>query len=513
MPGALVPAVERALLAYKYDPDEGQRIEPREHAGLPPDVAGAARRRPARDAPCHQRVPSVRRCGMGSTVSEPYAVKHMVAHGGLWIFAYLLFVTGPLLVLVLGSVPPSRGFAWDFAMALGYAAMGMLGVQFALTARFRRMTAPFGIDVVYYFHRWLGAFAVGLVVLHWVLIAVADPDALAPLDPRHAPRYLTAGRCAFLALAILLATSLWRRALRIEYDRWRRLHALLAVLGFLAALAHIQGAGRYLQLPAQRSLWLGATLAWIALVVYVRVWRPWRLSRTPYRVVDVRRERGRSVTLTLEPDGHAGFAYQPGQFAWLTLRASPFAMREHPFSMSSTPTQPGRVAFTVKALGDFMRTLADVRQGERAYVDGPHGSFSVDRHPAAAGFVFVAGGVGIAPVVSMLRALADRGDPRPTYLFYGNRTREGTLFLEELDALAQRGTLQVVHVLTEPPPDWSGERGFVTADVLNRHLPRARTRYIWFVCGPNPMIRLAERSLAALGVSARRIHSEIFDLA
>jgi len=70
-----------------------------------------------------------------------------------WICVYLVLVLAPLLILILGKVPAGSGIWWDFSMALGFARMAMMGVQFLLTARFWRATAPFGIDIINYFHR------------------------------------------------------------------------------------------------------------------------------------------------------------------------------------------------------------------------------------------------------------------------------------------------------------------------------------------------------------------------
>lgn len=447
------------------------------------------------------------------TAGRPERRVHPGLEAAAWIAAYLVVAMGPLLLLVLGRLPPSRGFATDLAIAFGYAAMGMIGVQFVLTARFRRASSPFGIDVVYVFHRGLGVVALALAASHYGLLRLAQPASLGPLDPAEAPAYMTAGRFALLAFVVLVASSLARRRIRLEYDAWRRLHALLAACGFLAALAHIAGAGRYLDDPLTRRLWLAATLAWLALVVHVRVVRPWRLLRDPYRVVEVRRERGGSLTLALESVRGRAMAYEPGQFVWLTLRASPFAMREHPFSLSSTPTRPGRLEVTIKPLGDFTRAIRDVAPGELACVDGPYGAFSIDRHPGAAGAVFIAGGVGIAPIVAMLRALADRGDPRRLRLFYGSARSEDTPFREEIESLRGRLALDVVHVLHDPEPSWRGETGYIDADVLRRHLPDTLPGVEYFVCGPKGMMRLVERSLAARGVPPAHVRSEIFDLA
>jgi len=433
--------------------------------------------------------------------------------GLAWLLVYLALIVGPLTVLLLGERPRGGGFWWDFGLVLGYSSLAMMGVQFALTARFKRATAPFGIDLIYYFHRYLASAAFLLLLLHVALLWWKFPEVVGSLHPHRAPAYMSYGWIAFFAFALLMLSSLWRKPLKIEYDRWRRLHVLLALAGVIFAVLHVQGSGAYLEAPWKRALWSALALSWLLLAVWVRLLRPALLLRRPWRVESINQERGRSWTLTLVPEDGKPLHYQPGQFAWLTLRASPFALREHPFSFSSSPSRAGAVQFTIKELGDFTDRIGQVQPGERAYVDGPYGSFGVWRLPQAKGFVFIAGGVGIAPLISQLRALADAGDRRPIWLFYGNRDWERVVFREEIDALADKLDLRVIHVLGEPPPDWDGETGYVDAAVLARHLPEWRESLHYLVCGPDPMIRLAERSLAELGIPLRQLHSEIFDIA
>lgn len=430
-----------------------------------------------------------------------------------WILAYLALILAPLLLLLLGERPRGGGLGWDFALALGYSGLAMMGLQFWLTARFKRATAPYGIDIIYVFHRYLASIAFGFLVLHALVLWLGHRAAVGSLDPRVAPAYLSAGGAALLAFALLIATSLGRKALRLDYDRWRRAHGVLAVLGVVCGLWHVLGSGSYLDSPGKRALWLGLGGSWLALFAWVRVLRPWRLRRRPWRVVAVQREPGRNWTLSLQPEQARNFAFQPGQFIWLSLGCSPWAQREHPFSISSSPTRAGPLQVTIKELGDFTSGIGRTQVGEVAYVDGPYGRFSIDSHPGARGFVFVAGGAGIAPVISMLRALADRADPRPLWLFYGNRLEERIVFGQELEELRARLELRVVHVLGEPPPDWTGERGIIDLAVMQRHLPTSLDGLHFMVCGPQPLIRLAERNAEALGVPLRRLHSEIFDLA
>lgn len=100
-----------------------------------------------------------------------------------WISVYLLLVLSPLLVLMTGEMPLGSGFWWDFSMALGFAGMGMIGIQFLLTARFRRISAPFGIDIIYYFHRYLAVMAFVFIFLHFLIIRIDNVDALGAINP------------------------------------------------------------------------------------------------------------------------------------------------------------------------------------------------------------------------------------------------------------------------------------------------------------------------------------------
>jgi ferredoxin-NADP reductase len=112
----------------------------------------------------------------------------------------------------------------------------------------------------------------------------------------------------------------------------------------------------------------------------------------------------------------------------------------------------------------------------------------------------------------MLRTMADRDDRRPALLIYADDAWENMPFRDEIEALARRIALDVVWVLESPPEAWQGETGWVTAGLLERHLPDERIQRHFFVCGPNPMIRSVESSLHGLGVPSRLIEAERFTL-
>ncbi|MBI4926962.1 MAG: ferric reductase-like transmembrane domain-containing protein [Anaerolineae bacterium] len=437
-----------------------------------------------------------------------------ILQGIFWILIYLLVTLAPILLILAGPRPEGREFWREFSVGLGFGGLAMMALQFVLTARFKVIKAPYGSDIVYFFHRQISLVAFVLILAHPILLFIFDPRTLELLNFITAPWRARAAVTATLALIVLVVISVWRKRLKIDYTRWRIAHGLLATAAMTLALVHIMLVGHYTGSPLARGLWIAYGAFFVGLLLWVRVIKPFLLLRTPFKVVEVQPQPGSAYSLVLQPAGHSGFRFQPGQFAWITAWNSPFADTEHPFSLSSSAEQPGKIEFTIKELGDFTRTIKTMQPGQTVYVDGPYGSFSPDRHPHAGGFVFIAGGIGITPIMSMMRTLADRGDRRPLTLIYANKVDDAVPFRDEIEKLKSRLNLRVVEVLETPPANWEGEQGFVTRKVLEKYLPpeRARDAYEIFICGPKPMMDAVERSLVELGIFIGDFHSERFDL-
>src|SRR5215467_2662844 len=436
-----------------------------------------------------------------------------VVRGVVWAVLYLFFILGPMFALLLGSHPPARHFWTEFSAAIGYAGLAMMGLQFGLTARLRYVTEPWGEDVIYQFHRQMSLIAVGLVVAHPIILFVIQPERLALLNSFTAPWRARFAALSTYSLIALVVMALWRVKLNIKYETWHFTHIGLAVLAVGAGVAHMVGWSFYLADPWKRALWIFFVLFWIALLVYIRIFKPLLILRKPYRVAEVRKERGDSWTVVLRPDGHAGFRFRPGQFGWLTMGRTPFKITGHPFSFSSSAAvDDGRVEMTIRNLGDFTSRIGNVPVGQRVYLDGPYGAFTIDRNPADM-HVLIAGGVGITPMMSMIRTLADRGDKRPVILMYGSGDWESITFREELEGLETRLDLKVVHVLVDPPVGWKGEKGFINAEIMMRHLPPPYRDHEYFICGPNVMMDAIEKALAEMHVPLAKYHSERYSFA
>ncbi|MCS6948809.1 MAG: ferric reductase-like transmembrane domain-containing protein [Steroidobacteraceae bacterium] len=136
--------------------------------------------------------------------------------------AYGLLLLLPLLAAALAPpIPARRGWLIEFAVGLGFAAYPIFALNFALVARSRIASGPFGLDVLMRFHRLMALGAAALLTAHVVFASLPQ----APLN-RNA---FWSGLVAVLALAVIIASSLWRQSLRLDYDHWRRLHGAAAL--------------------------------------------------------------------------------------------------------------------------------------------------------------------------------------------------------------------------------------------------------------------------------------------
>jgi predicted ferric reductase len=432
----------------------------------------------------------------------------LVVRGALWIGLFIGICIAPLVFAAVAVTGPGRGFRTEFSAALGFVGLALMGLEFVLVARFRGVAAPFGTDALVQFHRQIGLVGLVFVLVHVGLSA--QWDMVLNRGSQSTPWRVWFGAISTAALLALIASSVWRKRLRLSYEWWHAVHAVLAVVVIVAAVVHIILVDYYLNSFWKQALWVVLAAAFVALVVWVRVVKPSILRRRPWSIARVTPERGATTTLTLRPDGHRGFRFHPGQYAWIVVDRSPFSLTQHPFSFSSSGQVEGPLDISIKALGDFTNTVAGLEPGTRVYVDGPHGVFSPDHHEGP-GFGLVAGGVGITPMMSMLRAFAARGERRPVVVFDANRHWDDVTFREELDELTEALDVRIVHAIEDPPLGWEGERGRIDAEMLRRHLPPGASRWQFFACGPNAMMDAMEDALVALGVSPDRIHTERFD--
>jgi predicted ferric reductase len=416
-----------------------------------------------------------------------------------WSVVYAVLAFGPAGLMAF-STPTGMSALTAAADALGLLGLGVLGLQLLLPARWGPLTSSFGTDRLIQLHRSLASAGTLFVLLHVVLLMVDDPTRLRLFEFWAAPARARLAVVATLALVALSVTSLLRTRLRLSYEGWRRVHLALGLVLVVGGAAHALLVGHYLAAGLLRELTLGVLALSLAGVLFLRVGRPLFFNRC-YVVDEVTDEPGGVFTVQLRADGHAGVPFAPGQFAWLKDAGRPLGLVEHPFSFASSAHRADQPTFTVRPVGEFTGTTLRALPGRRVLLDGPHGGWH-PKHPER-GIVLLVAGIGITPAMSVLRTLDDERRSPPVTLVYASRDPESVVFAAELEALAQRLPLHVVHL---PGRDQRTRRRLdasLLSDVLG---PGGRRRDV-LICGSPAFTASALRATEQFGVPSRYVHA------
>ena len=440
---------------------------------------------------------------------------HMTVRGIIFFALYLFLVTLPLDVALIVNARTGT-LANNIAAGAGFLGLTLMATEFLLISRIKAAAQPFGEDALQLFHNIMGVVALVFLLIHPIFMIITGYPANCWLNPFAgcANQLTVTAALALYGLIFLIASSIFRKQLRLRYEVWQVLHGLLAIVILLGAMPHIFTLGRFSNTPLMKAMWTLYAVIVIWVIFWYKILRPLLHWNERWEVVENRVERGDANTLVLKPIGHAGLSFEPGQYAWIKHGKRPLGIGQHPISFSSDGDvgPGGTISFTVKQLGDWSGNVVPaIEPGETMWVDGPYGVLSADREQGM-GYVLIAGGIGITPLYSMCQTLAQRGDVRPVLLFYGGRDYESLTFREELDALQGQMNLQVIYVLSDPAEDWQGERGFINSDTLKKYLPQQYKRFVYFICGPEPLMNAMEQALPELGIPREKVLSERFGM-
>lgn len=438
---------------------------------------------------------------------------------GPWraLLLYLLVAIAPLVIVASGAAR-ERGFAAEFAIGAGLAALSMLLLQFISSGRHERVSGGAGIDRTLRFHQLSAWVLSGLVLLHPLLLVLpSDMDELGRLPARLAMMagapHLRSGVVALVLLAALILLAALRTRVALRYEAWRAWHIAFAVVVAAASLHHALAVGLYSGGGLLKTWWVLLATVALASTAHAHLVKPVQLARAAWRVRSNEPDGEGIRELVLEPVNGKALEYSAGQFIWVSFGRRPFPLGDHPYSLASSPREGPELRLLIKARGDFSAAAAVIEPGTPAYVDGPHGDFGIAGRDADA-FALIAGGIGIAPIAGILRDLELAGDRRSVGLLYGARNLERMAARTVIGAAARTLDLKTEVVLESPPPGWQGGRGAITPEAVLRtlrgHNPR---RCLCLLCGPTGMMLAAEKTLLHAGVPAANIVYEQFDYA
>lgn len=228
------------------------------------------------------------------------------------------------------------------------------------------------------------------------------------------------------------------------------------------------------------------------------------MVKQPYRLRTIIPETHNTFVWQLVPIAGEIFNYEPGQFAMIHHTT------KKPYSIASSPANRDYLEFGIKLQGGFTRELNKLTAGAEIGIEGPYGVFVYQPQVHRQSVMF-AGGIGITPIVSMIRTATDTAPDNQITLYYCNQTEDDIAYKKTLDELAAKNpNLNLIYSVDKSlRPGWTGEVGFVTANKVHAHLPDLTDRY-FFMCGPLAFMKAVEGILLAAGVAGKMIKKEVF---
>jgi predicted ferric reductase len=359
-----------------------------------------------------------------------------------------------------------------------------------------------GLDKVYEMHHLVGSLSFILLINHPLLLVIkALPQA------SLVSQYLLIGNflpynLGVIAIYLMILAFIFMVFIRLPYHIWLRTHQLLGfagIIGSIHALLITSDISTYFPL----RLWM---IFWIFLgsmsFLYVFFYYKWIASVFVYEISKI--ERALDVINVYAKPTRRKISFAPGQFAYVGFKNKNLGGEQHPFSFSSAP-QEEEVRFSIKMLGDYTVKLPLLKKGDRMYIKGPYGKFGDVYVKGKRPLVWIVGGIGVTPFLSMLRNEKQLIEERSIVLFYCFSSKEEGMFAEEIRQLVENKKSIEVH-------EWcSTERGRFNIPKILEILEKY-DNYDVQICGPGPMMESLKQQFEEIGVNDERIIFEKFQI-
>lgn len=407
----------------------------------------------------------------------------------------IILIIGALLVpfIWLPGIAQGRDVVALFSQYLGLAALIAMAFSHIIATRWPGVELVFGpMDQGYRIHKWLGIGSMVAILIHDTVDAdmrgLGRETALTELAE-------TLGEISLYGLLILVVITV---ATFIPYHLWKWTHRFIGIF-FLAGSFHYL----FILKPWANGDPLGLYMLVVCAIgalayLYTSAPRGLRPGRAYH--VDSVSPQGTALAIEMTPKGGSRLRHRAGQFAFFAFSGAGHS-EPHPFTISSAPRDDGGLRVTIAPLGDLTARLKGaVKPGQDLRVDGPYGRFGGNSKRAQ---VWVAAGIGITPFLALAEALS--ADGPPVDLIFCVRAAEGAPHLSQIKTLADANPrLQLT--LWE-----SQSSGRLTAEGIAAIVGDLAGRQVLF-CGPSAMRRALAAGLAAMGVSARNFHYEVFEI-
>lgn len=359
-----------------------------------------------------------------------------------------------------------------------------------------------GLDKVYEMHHVVGSLSFVLLINHPLLLAVkALPQS------SLVAQYLLIGtflpyNLGIVAIYLMISAFVFMVFVRLPYHIWLRTHQALGfagLIGSIHALLITSDISSYMPLRIWMIIWI---IIGSVSFLYIFIFYKWIASVYVYVVSRI--ERRLDVLNVYAKPLKRKISFVPGQFAYIGFKNRDLGGEQHPFSFSSAP-QEEEVRFSIKMLGDYTVKLPLLKVGDRMFIKGPYGKFGDVYIKGKRPLVWIVGGIGVTPFLSMLRNEKQMIEERNIVLFYCFSSKDEGMFSDEIKFLTEGKQSIEVH-------EWcSIDRGRFNVPKILEILEKYEN-YDVQICGPGPMMESLKQQFEEIGVNNERIIFEKFQM-
>ena len=383
----------------------------------------------------------------------------------------------------------------------GLVGMVLFIITIILSSRLQFFEDYFGgLNKVYFWHHFLGGISLILLLFHPIVllikfISVSLISAFLFLLP-IGEMSITFGMIALLFMILLLYFTFFTN---FRYRTWKVTHKFLGIAFFFAIL-HTFFVPSDVSLYLPMKIYMGfLVLLGILVFIYRTLFGKIFVPKFFYIVEKVNQLNEKVVEIIMFPQTEK-LNFLPGQFIFLSFKGKGITREIHPFSISSGRFD-NKLSVIVKNLGDYTAKLKNLRAGSMAIIEGPYGKFSY-LNSCNNDQVWIAGGIGITPFLSMARSF--RNNNFKIDLYYCSQTKDELVFFEELSNISNNKTnFRLV-------PFCADVKGHINIKTINNFSGDIKGKD-FFLCGPPAMMRSLRSQLLVNGVARKNIHSEEFN--
>ncbi|HRH32849.1 MAG TPA: ferric reductase-like transmembrane domain-containing protein [bacterium] len=400
-------------------------------------------------------------------------------------------------------------FCTTVARVTGLVGLGLFSGNLLLSGRFTFLDRWFGgLDTVYRFHRQTGYDALAVLSLHAAAIMVRSVFFYISSGQLYGisgglTLTISLGLLAYVLLVMAIFFNIFLSR-KLKYEHLKLVHQTLGIILFIAALHSV-----LISVSFSRSLWLEIyliTLASAGVLSYLwrTLFKEWFVDQQTVLLKSVQQLPG-GITELIFDRGTNTFTFIPGQFMFISFSNILFLRENHPFSITSS-TADRHISFAAKEVGDFTSKLASLKPGLQARLQGPFGGFTPYnlKHKRQ---VWIAGGIGITPFLSMCRTLYNRPREFTSYtifLYYSVVNENDLTFIQELQIIAMK--FSNFHVF----PWVSADQGYITGKIIADKIDLNNTSIM--ICGSPRFVFSLKSQCLEHGVKKSDIRTEEFQL-